>query len=59
MLLVLGYCMYVFENFHSRSNCACRFIWTAIIIPYDIPSLRTSSESAAQMKAIDESCGSS
>ena len=56
---MLGYCMYVFENFHSRSNCGCRFVWTAIIIPYDIPSLRMSSESAAQMKAIDESWGSS
>ena len=51
--------MYVLANFQSRSNCGCMFICTAIIIPYDIPSLRTSSESAAQMNAIDASWGSS
>ena len=33
MLLLLGICMYVLANFHSLSNCACRSICTAIIIP--------------------------
>jgi hypothetical protein len=35
------------------------FICTAIIIPYDMPSLRTSFESAAQMNASELSCGNS
>src|SRR5512132_4133158 len=34
--------IYVFDQFHSASNSAFLFIWTAIIIPYDIPSERTS-----------------
>ena len=34
--------MNVLDQFHSASNSAFLSSWTAIIIPYDMPSLRTS-----------------
>src|ERR1044072_7277487 len=34
--------IYDLDQFQSASNSAFSFIWTAIIIPYDMPSDRTS-----------------